>query len=325
MTFDADASGSGKPQINGQMTAIFLPEDSLSSAPSWVPFTWLQNNGLITQDSQEGIIGAGGANPPWNWTINGKDYQMKEFDMRCYVSFSSSWSGSEDPAVNLDSLLNPTTENTYKDVGVWIQFDIAPSWYIAGGGTAFFAIGELTTAEKTQMQAVDNNGAVHPTRTDEAVNPEAAQAVVSLYYGIFGTASSPSNPMQYQGQDLNPAYFTKDLYAHIDLTNFGVGAGVVNFFGSYTRGDVATFAFDLKVFVIGQYLVQDIQKNPSQFGFTSPTTETGINWLTGIIGWLSSPANVTLLTGIIILVLIIVFAPWVLVVIISLFAGGKKR
>lgn len=329
MTFDADASGSGKPQINGQMTAVFLPEDSLSSAPAWVPFSWLQDNGLITQDSQEGIVGYGGSNPPWNWTIGNDTYQMKEFDMRYYVSFQSSWSGSEDPKGDIpDPILGGggTAENTYKDVSVWLHFDISPTWYIAGGGVAYFAIAELTLAEDVQMHAIDNNNNVQTVRSDESVNPQAQQAAVSLYYGVFGTASSPSGtPEQYQGHDLNPAYFTKDLYAHIDLTNFGVGAGQVNFFGTYTRGDVATFAFDMKVFVIGEYKVQDIQKNPSQFGFTSPSLNTGVTWLTGIVGWLSSPANVGLLMGLIVLVLLIVFAPWVLLVIVSLFAGGKKR
>jgi len=78
------------------------------------------------------------------------------------------------------------------------------------------------------------------------------------------------------------------------------------------------------LFVFGQYSVQDIQQDPTQYGRTTPVTTTD-NLLSGIFGWLSNSTNIGILVIIGIIVLMIIFAPWLLVVIISLFAGGKRR
>jgi hypothetical protein len=108
---------------------------------------------------------------------------------------------------------------------------------------------------------------------------------------------------------------------HVDLNNFGVSTQPVNYFGRLEKGDTVTFAFEVRVFVIGEYKVKDTQPLPDQYGRFTQTQTTGVNWLTGIIGWLSSPANVSLLVIIIIIAAIVIFAPWLLIVIISVFSG----
>jgi hypothetical protein len=332
MIWDPDGASSGKPKIQGEMSAIILPEDSLSqgaipsSILSLFPTNWLHNNGLISQDSNLGMLGPGGVNPPWTWNISGNAYVMKEFDMRYYVSLRSTWSGSEDPGPRVSQpfpgLYDGYAYNLFTTpVSVWIHFDISPTWYIQGGGSGYFAIAELTLAEDAKMNAKDNNGVAYDARTGEQVNPPSASSVISLYYSAFGASTVPQgvNQVQYQyeGQNLNPAYFTSDLYAHVDLTNFGTWAGA-DYTKTYTRGDVVTFAFDMKVFVFGEYKVQDIQKNPSQFTYTVPIQNNGNDLITNMFHWLSNPANIALLTGVIILILVIIFAPWVLVAIIAL-------
>jgi hypothetical protein len=338
MHFDPDGISSGMPKINGEMTAVFLPEESLSSVPSWVPESWLLSNGYVSNP----VTGVGGVNPPWNWNVSNLMIQMQEYDMRWYVSFNSAWSGASQPNpsgapydYSTGEAPNPTYaqnlagdvwKNAYQNTEVWIKFDITPTWYIQGGGTAYFAIAECNLATTASMQTKDNNGNIYPASTTESIFPYSQNDPLYFYYGAFGTGSESSKaPEQYEGKNLNPAYFTNALYAHIDLQNFGVSTYPVNGLSSRVQGDVATFEFDIRVFVIGQYTVQDIQKSPSQYGLTSPSQIQGVNWLTGIIGWLSSPTNDALLMGVIILVLIIIFAPWLLLVIVSLFAGGRKR
>lgn len=336
MHFDPDSISGGMPKINGEMTAIFLPENALSSIPSWIPTSWIQNLGYVSNP----VTGSGGVNPPWNWNVSNNMIQMNEYDERWYVSFNVGWSGTqttpnllnglssggEAPALSIaDKIAGNTKENAYQNVGVWIYFDITPTWYIQGGGTAYFAIAEINLAETASMQTKDNNGNSYPASTTESVFPYSQNDPFYLYYGAFGTASQSSGaPEQYEGQNLNSAYFTNALYVHIDLQHFGVTTYPINGVSSRVQGDVATFEFHVRVFVIGDYTVQDIQKSPSQYGLTSPSLIQGVNWLGGIIGWLSNPANVGLLTIIIIFVLILIFAPWLLVVIVSLFGGKRK-
>lgn len=322
MHFDSDGAASGMPKIRGEMTAIFLPKESLTFAPDWIPFGWLQNNGLVSNP----VVGADGVNPPYTWNISGNTYLMEEYAMRYYISLSAEWSGSEMPLLSgTEALGGYVKANAYKNVGVWINFDISPSWYIQGGGTAYFAIAELRLAENVQMQGHDANGQKYDARTLESVSPESRQSIVYLYYSKFGAFASSGDPMQYEGKDLNPAYFTSDLYAHVDLNNFGVATQPVNYYGRLEKGDIATFAFDIRVFVIGEYKVQDIQTNPDQYGRYVPVDTTGNNWLTGIVGWLSQPSNVALLIIILVIAAIVIFAPWLLLAIIPIFTGGRKN
>jgi hypothetical protein len=339
MHFDPDDISGGKPKIQGEMTAIFLPSETLSSAPSWIPMSWLLSNGYVSNP----MTGANGVNPPYSWNISGNTYLMEEYHMRYYVSFSAEWngkaSGTDSPFGNpgpgihgempsltgAEAVQGITKTNVYLNTGVWIKFNITPTWYIAGGGNAYFAIAEVNMATSAQLQGQDANGATYDARTTESVSPESQNSLLYLYYSAFGAASQTSNiAYQYNGKDLNPAYFTNALYAHIDLNNFGVSTQPVNLFGSLDKGDTATFAFDIKVFVIGEYKVQDIQNTPDQYGRYTPIDTTGNNWLTGIVGWLSSPANVALLMVILVIAAIVIFAPWLLVVIVSIFRGGKK-
>ena len=327
MHFDADSASSGKPKIDGEMTSIFLPEQSLTQIPAWVPLSWIQDLGYVSNP----VTGVGGVNPPYSWNITGNTYKMAEYDMRYWVSLSSSWSGSEDPSPQLSSSLFGYAYNVYQNVGVWIKLDISPSWYIQGGGTAYFAIALCTLAENVQMSAKGNspNGPTYAARTDENVDPYSRPSVSEMYYNPWGGATPPNDEqqtaMQYNGKDLNPAYFVNTLYMHMDLVNFGTWAGVQNAFSTYTRGDVATFAFDFKVFVIGEYTVKDIQNNPSQYGRFTPVATSGTEWFTSIIAWLSNPANIALLTTIGIFLAILFVAPWILVVIAAILMGGKKR
>lgn len=326
MHFNPDGATNGKPTIKGEMTAVFVPEQSLSNVPSWLPSEWFSQLQYIHNP----VTGPNGIDPPWNWTIGEKTYQMKEYDMRYYVTFSSVWSGSEDPADKVP-YIGPGIRggygyNTFLNVGVWIKFDISPTWYIQGGGVGYLAIAECNLCALPIKAGHDVNGVVYAARTDEGVSPESPPTPLKLYYNPWGYGGQISkDPYTYDGKILNPQYFTNALYAHVDLDNFGVWAGAKDAFYTYTVGDVATFAFDIRVFVIGDYRVIDIQKDPDQFGKTTPVVTPGDNWLSGIVGWLSQPANIALLMVIGVIVLIVIFAPWLLLVIVALFTGGKKR
>lgn len=313
MHFDPDGSSSGKPKIQGEMTTIFLPEESLTVVPSWLPMSWLQNNGLVHNPQAV-----------YNWTIGKDTYDMEQYSMRYYVSLSSDWAGTEDPANKLDGIITTRATNVLNSVNIWLKFDISPTWYIQGGGTAYFAIAKCQLAEDAIMKAKDNNGVQYSARTAESVSPESRYSPVELYYGAWGGQAASANPQTYMGQQLNPSYFRNELYAHVDLNNFGVEAGSVNVFGSWTHGDVVTFAFDVTVFIIGDYQVKDIQNNPTQYGRFTPVSNSD-TFFSQILGWLLNPVNFSILLIIAVVVLLIIFAPWVLALIVTAIFGGRKK
>jgi hypothetical protein len=108
----------------------------------------------------------------------------------------------------------------------------------------------------------------------------------------------------------------------IGLDNFGVTSW--NEYGTVkVKGDVATFDFDITVFVIGEWDVQDIQEIPEDFGRTTKTEQNP-----SLIDYLSNPkvqALITLLAAVGIIVLLLLFAPWVLIAIVSMFTGRRRR
>lgn len=305
--FDPDASNLGMPKIHGEMTTVFLPDQSLSFLPSWLPISWLQNNGLV-QNPQQTYPG---------WNISGLMYYMERYAMRFYITFSGEWNGLEDPGPICDAILRPHVENIYQSVGVWIEFDLTPSWYIEGGGIAYFAIAKMQLSEESIKKGKTLTGEIVAPRTTESVSPYSRLSPVYMYYGAWGSTPAEQEAYSYQGKKLNPSYFRDKVYVHVDLNNFGVYADSDNIFWSKTRGDVATFAFDLQVFVIGEYTVQDIQDNPDQYGRFTPQGSTWNwgTWFSNSLWWLIPAA---------IFVLILIFAPWLLLVIISLIFGSRK-
>jgi hypothetical protein len=314
------------PEIHGSMTTVFLPEDSVnflgwgSTLGISIPASWTQNLGLYAS-------GWKGQSPEvtYNWTINGKMYYMAQYRMKWYVAFAGYWKNIENPALLVDPVLRPTVENVYPNLNMWFEIDTTPTWYIQGGGVAYFAIGKMQLDENVAMGGRDNNGNPVAARTDESTNPESASAVNMIYYAPWGAQPIASEiaPSYYEGKELNPNYFRNVSYCSVDLANFGVYAGAQNFFGTYTKGDTATFCFDLTAFVIGEYTVQDIQKDPTHFGYFTPTS-TGSNIFSDLFGWLFSPSTLAWLIPVLIFVAILIFAPWLLVVILALIFGSRK-
>jgi hypothetical protein len=314
MHFDADGTTTGKPNIVGEMTTVFLPEQTASNLASWMPTSWIQNNGLINNPEKT-----------YSWNVTGKDYVMHQYDMRYYQTFTAEWDGERGTVID-GSHENPGggymgisgAENNYGGLEVWTELDLTPSWYIQGGGIAYFAVAKMQLAENAIFAGKDNNNNPVNARGDVSVSPESRLSPVYMYYEPFGSAQvGEKTAATYQGQTLNSAYFTDKLYFHFDFNKFGVYGGSDYLLFPFTKGDKVTIAFDLKVFVIGEYTVKDIQQDPGdsygRFSKGTTTTPTFLSWL------LDTPYGNFFLALIIIgilavigFVLAAVYAPWLL-------------
>ena len=303
--FDSDAASSGKPNIFGEETSVFIPEETLSYYQDWIPYDWLDDHEYVN-------------NPVaiHEWEIDGSAYYMEQWLLRYYVSFSAEWNGDEKP-----SLIPFTNVNLYNDLEVWINMEMEPTWYIEGGGTAYFAVGKIQLAHNVLYSALDVDGNTADTRNSVSISPESTNSLLYLYYDAWGGERAESDVYTYKNKVLNDAYFTDDVNFRIDFNNFGVESGS-DPFGIFwwTKGDVVTAAFDVTVFVIGEWSVQDIESDPDIYGrFTRQSYDLeGI--INAVIGWFSSPYG-WLIMLVIAFVLILVFAPWIF----TLVLGGKRR
>jgi hypothetical protein len=323
MKFDADAWDNGRPNVLGEMTSIFVPEQSeanwlLSHLPGDTAGDWIKGVSYIKNPQPPS---------PYTWNISGKTYKMEQWLLKWFISFSATWDEAErNPSGIPEGIQNPwgfgqRYRSYYSNAEIWFEIDITPTWYIQGGGTAYFAIGSVRVSDLKKFSR-DNNGQVVNFETDLSFSPSSEGAHMYMYYGLFGQQGSEATAQTYEGKELNPEYFRDKLYCHFDLNNFGITTwneiGVVK-----VKGDVVTVGFDVSVFVIGEWTVKDIQKIPTGFGFTAKTDQPA-----SLLDFLKDPrvqALIPVLVALGVIVLLALFAPWVLIAIFAMFTGKRRR
>lgn len=326
LRFDPDEVARGKPNLVGEMTTVFVPSETLTSATSWIPRDWLSQNQYISNPQET-----------YQWNISGKAYQMQQWLMKWYVTIGAEWDvgplynvqggvGSttptafgEEPAASLTS----GALNTYTNTEVWLQFNIEPTWYLQGQGVAYFAIGKMQLANQAKYGGQDVNGKSVDARTTVSVSPESQASNLFLSYSPWGTdGGATKDASAYQGRELNTAYFRDKVYTRINLNSFGVSSWL-DWGVQKAKGDTVTLAFDVTVFVIGEWQVKDIQNTPSNYGrftrtYIPPT----------IVDYLLSPTGLgimALAAGIILFIIILLFAPWIFTLIGQLLSSKGKE
>jgi len=309
LRFDADKDVWGKPNVIGEMTTVFVPKESLSGAISWIPTEFLKRTDAIHNPEQT-----------YSWNISGKTYKMEQWVLKYYISFSGEWDGDES-LWRAIPILGTRQRNYYSNLEIWIEFDLTPTWYIEGGGTAYFAIGKIQVSD-VKKYAKDNNDHELTAETELSFLPESEGASLYVYYGLWGVGGAESEAYKYQGKALNPALFTNKVYAKLTLNNFGV-TNWYDFPVVKTKGDAIVLGFSVTAFIIGEWDVKDIQNIPEDFGRTTKTTMPP-----SLMDYLSDPriqALLTLLAMAGFFLIIMLVAPGVLIAIVAIFMGGRKR
>ena len=322
LDFDADDANGGKPDVAGEMTNVFVPEDSLQYS-NWKQFPewgdWLSDNARLTNPAKT---------YSWNITVDKnttKVYRMEQWVMKFYVALSCEWQDKEDlyPGTIGEMDFGKQASNYYSNLDIWIEFDVTPTWYIEGQGTAHFCIASVQLGQTVKYQGRDLDGKTVSASSLVSVYPELSSSALYLYYNKFGTSDQVVvNEQTFQGKKLNPTYFVNKVYAHLDLKNFGVrgwnDGGAVKH-----QGDVATFDFDVRVFVIGEWTVKDIQQPPIDYVPLVPKTDN-----LGLSDYLADPRIQGLISLLVLgglFIGLLIFAPWVLFALVGLFRSGKRK
>lgn len=312
LAFDPDGPSDGMGNLEGEMTSIFVPSSSnLLSVPDWVPKEWV--NGLQYMK-----------NPirTYEWRVNDSNgrihqYVMEEWVLKWFVSIEYGGdSNAEYYTLGVFSL-NPVR---YHNTEVWFKISMNNMWYFNNATNVYFGIAKviLTNIKVTSMD---------PSSVD--VYPESTNSILALYTNLpiegGQKFEGEKQILRYKGAILNPEVFRKEAYVHISLFNFGANVNGLAI-PPKVQGDIITYGFDVHTFVVGEWIVKDIQQLPEHYNRT-PNPLGG--WLTDTVNnlvhnVLTNPFTwfLTLLAG---LIIIAVFAPEVFLVLFEVLRGVRRK
>ena len=321
LSFDADGATVGAPNLKGMMTSIYLPKDTLSSGASWLPYNWMTRDQYVTNPIGDMI----------NWTIGDTTYGMQKWLCHYSIALGAEWNGGVDfwgCSGEVPPAQSGITDNSYEDLDVWIKIDTSPTSYYVNAQNTYFAIGKIQLADSIYYKGTTlasgglfSSNVVDP-RSTVSINPEGQGGLLYIFDSAFGGSyKTETSEYSYRGQALNSGLFKDTSYIRISLNKFGVYSGGnyvagVPVPGSYwVKGDVAKITLDVIVFSIGEWKVQDVQDDPDGFGYFARSDSSQSD----LISWLTSAETLAWLIPVAIVVAVIFFAPWVIVIVISIF------
>jgi hypothetical protein len=324
--FDPDERDIGMCNLEGEMTSVFVPAESLSNMPDWIPTDWISSASYI-QNPRES----------YEWESGNFTYTMEAWTLRWYVSISANWDSCSYPKIlGLSNTQCEYFNKRYGDTEIWFEFDLTPTWYFepVREDVAYFAIAKMQLSDNADLTALDNSGELVEPELTTSIAPESRASILPIYYGLFAEENpADKETSDYQGKQLNPDLFTSKVYTYIRLVNFGTTRwtehGVALWPVERYKGDVVTFAVDVTVFVIGEWTVQDIEEldEYEEYGRNAQFGYGGWSWET----FLSSPANrflLVLIAGVAVFLILAILFPSVIMglsLLLQALTGGKRR
>lgn len=317
LSFDPDSSDTGMCNLIGEMTSAFIPSESLKNFASWVPNEWVREASYI--ENPRNI---------YNWQIENKTYIMEEWILRWYFSVSAEWDEGPYFMVRYDREWH---DKIYSNTEIWFEVDLTPVWYFEEADRAYFAIAKMQLAD-VRFNAKRWDGKEDIPDPSVSVKPESQGSILPIYYGQFAKASTADKTVSsYQGKTLNPDLFTSKVYTYFTLEHFGTHQWdeLTPFPTARYKGDVVTVAVDVTIFVIGEWTAKDIQSITQVEGDEGYGRVTKIGGAGFSLGdWFALP-EARLLTvlalGAFFLLMLAIFAPWVLIAIMGIFGGKRRR
>lgn len=323
LNFDPDGVGQGVPAISGEMTAVFIPSESVGKQ------TKIFASGA---DISDWLLEATSIKNPievYEWEIptegnESRFYRMEEWTLKWYFSLSSEPVGDEAPK----AYINEGARNAILDAKIWFEFDIAPVWYFEGADTAYFAIAELRISDIQLGGKLQDTSYEVKKNNELRVTPMSKGSILPIYYGLFGSEANRADKTvySYKGKVLNPNLFTDKVYSYFTLNSFGVTSWWD--WGTKWRADVVTVGVDVHIFVIGEWKVKDVQDLPDEYGREAKEGGGGLGLNEMFLQMLNDPAGRLLLAliGIVAVFLIIaIVAPQILIAILALIGMSRRK
>jgi hypothetical protein len=285
MNFDPDDPETGLPNIEGEMTSVFIPEDvKLGDVPSFIPDEWAGDLPYI--DNPDEVF---------EWTTIDEDdnnhiHRMEKWLLKYYVSLEAGYDSS--------GVLTHVEGNNKRihDTEVWIELDLEPTWVFENADRTYFGIGKI------QCSAVKVSA-----HKEERVDffPESVGSPLTIFYNPYGEPidldEDSFEGYAVDGTLLNPAIFRDKVYTMVSLYDFGT-QGWLDGLSYKNQGDIVTWEFTIHVFVVGEWITKDVQEVPEDYERASKIQTTGFDFKE----WVSTPNGMLTMAFIILVTIAVV-------------------
>ncbi len=307
LEFDPDDPLLGKGNLEGEMTSIFIPTSSnIYNVPNWVPREWISSWEYIKNPINV-----------YEWSVKDEDgrvhyYRMEEWVLKWYVTIEYGYDSYAEAYVT--GLGYQAVR--YNNAEVWFKINLNPMWYFDNVTNVYFGIGKVRL-DRIKIDSMD------PESVD--ITPESAGSILPIYTSLPTDSGTQVNPEQeifrYKGSVLNPSVFRREVYTYITLNDFGA-----NVYGlaipPKVQSDVVTFEFTVKTFVVGEWVVKDLDQVPDNYGRQSKIVG---GWLTDLVGGVLSNPLTWVIMFIALLVVLAVFFPSSILVLAELVRAVRKK
>ena len=303
LKFDPDDPYAGMPNLVGEMTSVMVPlSQSGWIPPDWVPSSWWRDATSWSNPSK--VYEWHVKNPGGTYTA----YRMEEWKTKWYVSFSAEWDSGPTPMISTE-----TSNQRYRNMDVWFEFNTAPTWYFEKADKAYFAIAKVELSN-IEFSAKDPTGQTYSASSTCRTLPMSPGSVLTLYTQPFGQAGSIApgesafTAYYYQNTTLNPQYFRDKVYCYVSLLDFGTTEWW-DWLALKAKGDVVTMGFTVTQFVVGEWKVKDVGDLDfyGRWAKLASWGWTGLgDFFTAIAQWFANPFNIAGLSAFALLAIAIV-------------------
>lgn len=276
----------------------------------------------------------------WNYKVGSKTLsngtivdEYKQFEMyryKCDWAMNLWLSGPEWEAHRRPGDLSPDTD--YAGTKVWLK--LVPRsfvYFTENPDQVFFAPAYIGLAQDVTWAGINKDGSIvlndPQILSSQDLIPKAQGEVVGIYYQRGGADVLTENTLlSYQGTTLDPQIFRNEYWMRIDLLSFhAINWWDLGIWHNW-KFPSAYMKFVVYLFVVGEWTVYfKTGEVPTLNPHTPIVHVTDV--LGDFFGWLTNPWTLFWLFGLgslLILVLLIIFAPGVLTVIAVLLLGRRK-
>jgi hypothetical protein len=283
---------------------------------------------------------------PYSWLIkaeSGKTLEngtivdvYKQYDMfryQCDWAMNLWLSGTENEAWGQDGTYRYESDlNNYAGTTIWLK--ITPRtfvYFIDVPKQLFFAPAYIGLSEEVTWGSIDKNGQKilddTQIKSTEDIIPKAKGEPIGIYYQRGGGDMVTEDTfLKYQGQALDPEVFRNEYWGRISLLNFKP----INWFDWWNHNwkfPSGYLHFLVYVFVVGEWEVYFKTGEVPKLEPHTPVVHITDVW-GDFMSWLTNPWTLfwLLFSGsLLIIVLLIIFAPGVLTIIAAWIFGRKKN
>jgi hypothetical protein len=297
MNFDVDDPKTGMPNLIGEMTTIFIPEEtSYSQIPEYIPDSWKAQLELLSNPQKDEV---------YEWEVKEGDethfYRMEKWLTKWYVSFEAGY--------DTFGIVGNVEGNNQRlrDMEVWFEIETKENWYFEDAERTYFAIAKIEVGN-VLVEGRDTG------RID--IIPESFGSSLFLFYEPYGGTPKEAEGeylgYSVDGTHLNPQLFGRTVYTMVEFVDFGTQAYLEGL-NVKNQGDVVTYEFTVHQFVVGKWVVKDIQELPpleplegdeEGYGRTGKVVKAGIQ-LPDIGAFLRSPVGMQLIFAILVFTVVL--------------------